>query len=81
MIYQFHLKLSRRSQLSVETVVDGKLLHIDFEFWISNQKGVWMIVLFITLTTSWELENLPFYLSYNIRIAITFPDLTGKKML
>lgn len=32
MIYQFHLKLSRRSQLSVETVVDGKTLHRGFGF-------------------------------------------------
>lgn len=35
------------------------------------------MVLFIILTTCWELEKLPFYVSYNIRIAITFPDLTG----
>lgn len=30
MIYWFHLTLSRRSQLSVEILVDGKILHIGF---------------------------------------------------
>lgn len=40
-----------------------------------------MMVLFIILTTCRELEKMPFYFSYNIRIAITFPDLTGKKIL
>lgn len=80
MIYQFHLKLSRRSKLSVETVVDGKILHIGFGFFcILNQKLVQIVVLFTILTTCCELQNLPFYLSYNIRVATTFSDLTGKK--
>lgn len=32
----------------------------------------------LSLTIFWEL-NLPFYLLYNIRIAIAFPHLTGNK--
>lgn len=38
-----------------------------------------MIFFVLILTTFWELENLPFYLLYNIRIAIALPHLTRNK--
>lgn len=52
MIYQFHLKMSRRSQQSVETARDGAILHIGFGFSVFQTKKLAQMMFFVLILTT-----------------------------